>query len=126
MQKESSVKVISYELNLARTTPSVRILAHRNGDIGYNDGVTVIANSIYQVLSSYFYTKYQIIPSNKCQQCTDILLSEVEQEIRRCLDKILPLPPFSSYNISHTRGGQPSFLFNLGLAGPCFRRFRDI
>ena len=52
LQKESSVRVIAYELNLAQTTPSVRISAHRNGDSNYNEGVVVIGNSINQVMAN--------------------------------------------------------------------------
>ena len=50
LQKESSVRVIAYELNLAQTTPSVRISAHKNGDTNYNEGIIVIGNSINQVM----------------------------------------------------------------------------
>ena len=127
LQKESSVKVISYELNLARTTPSVRILAHKNGDIGYSDGVTVIANSINQVLSWYFFAKYQVFPSKKCQKYLDILLNEVKQDQAIIGQNLTPLPSlFSSRNSPHTWGGQSPFTFILWLTGPCLRRFRNI
>ncbi len=53
LQMESSVRVIAYELNLAQTTPSVRICARKNGET--SDGVIVIGNSINQV--SFFVIK---------------------------------------------------------------------
>ncbi|XP_065070876.1 doublecortin domain-containing protein 1-like [Rhopilema esculentum] len=55
LQQESSVRIIAYELNLAQTTPSVRICAHRNGDTHYTEGVLVIANSINQFLDICTY-----------------------------------------------------------------------
>ena len=49
LDKESSVRVIAYELHLAQTTPSVRIRAYKNGEGSASEGVIIIGNVINQV-----------------------------------------------------------------------------